>query len=122
MNKGKLRCSFCNNTADNTEFMIEGLNANICDKCIDLCQDIITEERNEVMCRKAQARWSEVSITSLEEAVDLIRACGEATELRYLLDHVDLQVQEGNLVLEDNDWPKISQLVNEIKATRLQQN
>lgn len=96
-NKGTLECFFCGFKAIELELMIEGPRANICINCVDLCTDIVAEERS----RKAHDRWEKVSITSLEEAVKLIRACGEATELRYLLDRIDKEVCAKNLVLED---------------------
>jgi hypothetical protein len=118
MNKGELECSFCGFKSSEVELMIEGPKANICGKCVDLCQDIVTEGREEKKCREAQARWATVSITSLEEAVDLIRACGEATELKYLLDRIDDEFHAKNLTFHnEEDWVTLRQLVNEIKDT-----
>ena len=37
----KVRCSFCNRTADQVERMISGPNVYICDICIEQCMQII---------------------------------------------------------------------------------
>lgn len=40
----QLRCSFCNKTQDQVRKLIAGPNAYICDECIDICAEIISEE------------------------------------------------------------------------------
>lgn len=40
-----IRCSFCGKTSDQVERIIAGPTAYICNECIDLCSDIIAEER-----------------------------------------------------------------------------
>ncbi|MBB5217222.1 ATP-dependent Clp protease ATP-binding subunit ClpX [Parapusillimonas granuli] len=42
-----LRCSFCNKTQHEVKKLIAGPSVFICDECIDLCNDIITEESQE---------------------------------------------------------------------------
>ncbi|NYT82973.1 ATP-dependent Clp protease ATP-binding subunit ClpX [Alcaligenaceae bacterium] len=42
-----LRCSFCNKTQHEVKKLIAGPSVFICDECIDLCNDIITEEGQE---------------------------------------------------------------------------
>ncbi|WP_418968637.1 ATP-dependent Clp protease ATP-binding subunit ClpX [Alloscardovia omnicolens] len=39
------RCSFCNKTEDQVHKLVTGNNVAICDECIELCVDIISEER-----------------------------------------------------------------------------
>ena len=39
------RCSFCNKTEDQVHKLVTGNNAAICDECIELCVEIISEER-----------------------------------------------------------------------------
>ncbi len=46
--KKHLRCSFCGKSQDQVKRLIAGPNVYICDECIDLCQEIITEEVEEV--------------------------------------------------------------------------
>jgi len=41
----KLRCSFCGKTQDEVRKLVAGPKVYICDECIDLCNDIIAEER-----------------------------------------------------------------------------
>jgi len=40
-----LRCSFCNKTQREVRKLIAGPNVYICDECVDICLDIITEDR-----------------------------------------------------------------------------
>lgn len=42
-----LRCSFCNKNQHEVRKLIAGPSVFICDECIDLCNDIITEESQE---------------------------------------------------------------------------
>ncbi len=44
----QLRCSFCNKTQDQVRKLIAGPNAYICDECIELCSDMVTEEFGRV--------------------------------------------------------------------------
>ncbi|QDH12966.1 ATP-dependent Clp protease ATP-binding subunit ClpX [Formicincola oecophyllae] len=44
--KNKLHCSFCNKTQHEVKKLIAGPGVFICDECIDLCTDIVREERN----------------------------------------------------------------------------
>ena len=47
--KGKLRCSFCNKSQDQVRRLIAGPNVFICDECVGICQDIITEEFKDTL-------------------------------------------------------------------------
>jgi len=40
-----LRCSFCNKTQNEVKKLIAGPNVYICDECVEVCGDIIAEER-----------------------------------------------------------------------------
>ena len=40
-----LRCSFCNKDQRDVKKLIAGPTAYICDECVDICLDIIAEER-----------------------------------------------------------------------------
>jgi len=46
--KKHLRCSFCGKSQDQVKRLIAGPNVYICDECIELCQEIISEEVGEV--------------------------------------------------------------------------
>ena len=40
-----LRCSFCNKTQDDVRKLIAGPTVYICDECVDVCVDILADER-----------------------------------------------------------------------------
>lgn len=44
--KGPLRCSFCGRTQDEVRKLVAGPGVYICDECIALCNDIISEDEN----------------------------------------------------------------------------
>jgi ATP-dependent Clp protease ATP-binding subunit ClpX len=44
---GSLRCSFCGKGQKEVKKLIAGPGVYICDECIDLCNDIIDEEREK---------------------------------------------------------------------------
>ena len=46
--KKHLRCSFCGKSQDQVKRLIAGPNVYICDECIELCQEIISEEVEEL--------------------------------------------------------------------------
>ena len=46
--KKHLRCSFCGKSQDQVKRLIAGPNVYICDECIELCQEIISEEVGEL--------------------------------------------------------------------------
>jgi ATP-dependent Clp protease ATP-binding subunit ClpX len=41
----RLRCSFCNKSQNEVRKLIAGPNAYICDECVEICMEILTEER-----------------------------------------------------------------------------
>jgi ATP-dependent Clp protease ATP-binding subunit ClpX len=44
---GNLICSFCGKTQDEVRKLVAGPSVYICDECVDLCNDILTEELEE---------------------------------------------------------------------------
>jgi hypothetical protein len=42
---GKLRCSFCNKTEEDVRKLIAGPTVYICDECVDVCVDILADDR-----------------------------------------------------------------------------
>lgn len=45
----RVRCSFCGKTAKQVHKLIAGLNNNyICDECVELCQEILSEETGNI--------------------------------------------------------------------------
>lgn len=51
--KGTLYCSFCGKSQHEVKKLIAGPNVFICDECIGLCTDIITEEHQESAVKEA---------------------------------------------------------------------
>lgn len=47
-NKTQLQCSFCGKTQDQVKRLIAGPNVYICDECITLCNEIISDEMEDV--------------------------------------------------------------------------
>ena len=56
-----LRCSFCNKSQREVRKLIAGPNVYICDECVDICLDIIAEDRAR------EARESRRSLPKPEE-------------------------------------------------------
>lgn len=44
---GKLSCSFCGKSQEEVKKLVAGPGVYICDECVDLCNDILTEEMQE---------------------------------------------------------------------------
>ena len=47
MRDGKVRCSFCHKSEDQVRKLIAGHNVYICDECIELCNEMLTEDLKE---------------------------------------------------------------------------
>jgi hypothetical protein len=43
----KLRCSFCGKTQDEVSHIVAGPCVHICNECVDLCVDIIAEDKKK---------------------------------------------------------------------------
>ena len=48
MSKSDLQCSFCGTKKDQTSLLIAGIDAHICDLCIEQANGIILQENNNV--------------------------------------------------------------------------
>ena len=44
-----LRCSFCNKSQRQVKKLIAGPNVQICDECVDICLDILGEEKKDAV-------------------------------------------------------------------------
>lgn len=81
-----IRCSFCTKPSSEVEKVVAGPGVYICNQCVDLCNEIIGEERRKSAEPKTDpktelAAWDE-SMTD-EQILDLlprIAAVGEQTE------------------------------------------
>ncbi len=52
MSKDELNCSFCGRSKPQTQLLIAGLDAHICDRCITQANSIVQEESNEEKSKK----------------------------------------------------------------------
>ncbi|MBR6501626.1 MAG: ATP-dependent Clp protease ATP-binding subunit ClpX [Firmicutes bacterium] len=56
----QLRCSFCGKPQDQVRRLVAGPNVYICDECIELCQEIISEEFAQTLREEATLTSSEL--------------------------------------------------------------
>ncbi len=56
-----LHCSFCNKSQRDVRQLIAGPNVNICNECVDICVDILSEKQKDQSEDKAEILESEVS-------------------------------------------------------------
>ena len=56
----QLRCSFCGKPQDQVRRLVAGPNVYICDECIELCQEIISEEFAQTLHEEATLTSSEL--------------------------------------------------------------
>ena len=49
-------CSFCGKSQHEVKKLIAGPNVFICDECVNLCMDIITEEQQELNSKDSQMK------------------------------------------------------------------
>ena len=56
----QLRCSFCGKPQDQVRRLVAGPNVYICDECIELCQEIISEEFAQNLREEATLNFSEL--------------------------------------------------------------
>jgi ATP-dependent protease Clp ATPase subunit len=69
-NGDMLKCSFCGKAQDMVVKLIAGPGVYICDECIDLCNDIIEEERQPRALRDPDI---EAAAKEAREAVERLR-------------------------------------------------
>ena len=51
-----LRCSFCNKSQRHVRKLIAGPRVQICDECVDICLDVLNEEKESVPSRAVDGR------------------------------------------------------------------
>ena len=78
-----LRCSFCGKSQEEVEKIIAGPTVYICDECIDLCNDIIEEERAKELGEPVK---NNVPVKILKEAKKLAKIASEM-ESRAVLEN-----------------------------------
>jgi ATP-dependent protease Clp ATPase subunit len=53
-----LKCSFCGKKEDDIDMLIAGPSVYICNECIDICNNIITHEKEQRMKRQKKEKLS----------------------------------------------------------------
>lgn len=76
----EVRCSFCGKTSDQVERIIAGSNAYICNECIDLCSEILDQER-------------------LDDKSDFAVDLSKPTEIKEFLDSYVIQQEDAKKTL-----------------------
>ena len=72
--EGRLRCSFCTKSQPDVRKLIAGPKVYICDRCLDLCNEILAEEREQEP-KSAEAEPRQDS-SSRPAGVAVCRLCG----------------------------------------------
>src|SRR3712207_1750503 len=67
-NEKQFRCSFCGKSQDQVKRIIAGPGVYICDECVGLCSDIITEEMKE----NASFDYGEMNLPKPKEMMEIL--------------------------------------------------
>ncbi len=111
-NTPSVECSFCGKTQDEVKKLIAGPTVYICDECIDLCNDIVKEDRK----KEAEAEASSVSLKPKDIKIHLDayiigqdkakKSLAVAVHNHYKRinasrfdEHSDVELQKSNIVL-----------------------
>jgi catechol 2,3-dioxygenase-like lactoylglutathione lyase family enzyme len=81
-----LRCSFCNKDQRDVKKLIAGPTVSICDECIDICLDLIAEEREP---DEPKAKVKQPKRMGIREFLDHV-----GREKTSMYDHVSLKVKD----------------------------
>ena len=101
------RCTFCGKTEHQVRKLVAGPNASICDECIALCVDIISEERvkdaevNSLSLPKPAADLSIISTATSSVRRTAKRALSVAVYNHYK--RVNMELQESAEQLDGNN-------------------
>ena len=109
--KQKVRCSFCGKTQDQVRRLVAGPNAYICNECILLCQEIISDDVDSVNSS------GEIEIKTPQEIKDVldqyvvgqeeakkalcVAVYNHYKRIRYMRDpkKSDVELQKSNIVM-----------------------
>ena len=105
--KGKLRCSFCNKSQDQVRRLIAGPNVFICDECVGICQDIISEEFQDtlgddinLMKPKEIKSFLDEYVIGQEAAKKVLSVAVYNHYKRVLSDKsLDIELQKSNIIM-----------------------
>jgi len=107
-NEHNVICSFCGKNQEEVKKVIAGPNVYICDECIDLCNDIVQEERTELPAPEGMTNLKPKEIKEkLDEYVisqdAAKRALAVAVHNHYKRinssKHDDVELQKSNILL-----------------------
>ncbi|MDY0212073.1 MAG: ATP-dependent Clp protease ATP-binding subunit ClpX [Desulfuromonadaceae bacterium] len=104
-----LTCSFCGKGQDAVKKLIAGPSVYICDECIDLCQEIITEElaQTDIIDEGNLPIPAEILLTLNDYVVEQERAkrvlavavYNHYKRVKYLASNGDVEIQKSNILL-----------------------
>ena len=77
-----LRCSFCGKSQNDVRKLIAGPTVYICEQCIDLCNDILAEEREEQLKPVAEERHHS---STGQTGVAICRFCGLPVPMDFVV-------------------------------------
>ena len=66
MSKSDLQCSFCGKKKDQTRLLIAGIDAHICDLCIEQANGIIIQENNSKENHSKEKYYTQYPRTTLQ--------------------------------------------------------
>ncbi|MGP3914217.1 ClpX C4-type zinc finger protein [Nonomuraea sp. 10N515B] len=72
--KDKIRCSFCHKKSSDVQKLIAGPGVHICDQCIQLCNDILAEERLVASTEPRLPMWESMTEEQILEHLPKIAA------------------------------------------------
>ncbi len=58
-------CSFCGDSSDEVLVLIEGTNCYICDKCVELCREVVREKKKEIQLAAKKETREKVLLKSI---------------------------------------------------------
>ena len=104
-------CSFCGKSQEEVKKLIAGPNVYICDECIDLCNDIVREDRQKLVPDEANAllkprdikKHLDEYIVGQDNAKRIMSVAVhnhyKRVEANYSADSSDVELQKSNIIL-----------------------
>ena len=70
MSKSDLQCSFCGKKKDQTSLLIAGIDAHICDLCIEQANGIILQENNKKASKGETSKLDQLKPKQRKHSLD----------------------------------------------------